>query len=432
MTIAASQGPIVTYRAGAGQSGNPANQNPQAGPSSFVHGIVMQDLRDPYCYVPGSSSTTPVYGWLGSGVVLDQVPSAISAVNIAASQTPGSATTLTLVSSSGAGITVGATLYSGATGSLVTGLLAIDTAMAGQSYGQDGTINVWDPTKACARNVRITSGGDDSGLTFLVSGYDIYWQPMSEAITGANAGVASGAKAFKYISSITVSGGTVATTVSVGTGDVFGFPLRVDRLPYATIWWNNVMLNESATASREVITIPIASNVDFVNSAQWAQAVPFNFEIVSIDYYVGKPVTTGSKLATLTAQVNGASVGTGGVVSLTSAGMATTGTKVAGTAISGTGITGTAGQTVGFVVSAVTAFVEGDGYVQIIVKNTDVATGTFTAAVTTSPATTTTGDVRGTILLPTASDGTKRLFMQISVPAANLSTATGLVGVTQA
>lgn len=302
MSIDASQGPIVTYRAGAGSSTNPANQNPQAGPSSFVHGIVSQDLRDPYCYVPGSSSTTPVYGWLGSGVVVDAVPSAINAANIAASQTPGAAVrTITLVSSSGSGITVGVSITSATTGSTVSSLLAIDTAMAGQSYGQDGTINVWDPTKAIARNVRITSGGNDSGITFTVNGYDIYNYPMSETITGANAGVAAGKKAFKYISSITCSG-DVATTVSVGTGDVYGFPLRVDRLPYAYINWNNAL----------------------------------------------------------------------------------------------------------------------------------ITSGTFVAADTTSPATATTGDVRGTIVTASASDGTRRLYIKVDIPAANLSTSTGWTGVTQA
>lgn len=302
MSIDASQGPIVTYRAGAGASTNPANQNPQAGPSSFVHGIVNQDLRDPYCYVPGNANSVPVYGWLGSGVVVDQVPSAIADNNIAASQSPGGGVrTLTLVSATGAGITVGVSIYSASTGSQVTGLLAIDGAMAGQGYGQDLTINVWDPTKAIARNVRITSGGDDSGITFTVNGYDIYNYPMSETITGASTGIAAGKKAFKYISSITLSG-NAAGTVKVGTGDVYGFPLRVDRLPYAYINWNNAL----------------------------------------------------------------------------------------------------------------------------------ITSGTFVAADTTSPATATTGDVRGTIVSASASDGTRRMFMSIAIPAANLSTSTGWTGVTQA
>jgi hypothetical protein len=51
---------------------------------------------------------------------------------------------------------------------------------------------------------------------------------MSEAITGPNATLASGKKAFKYLSSITYTGSLSGSNVSVGTGDVFGFPIRSD------------------------------------------------------------------------------------------------------------------------------------------------------------------------------------------------------------
>ncbi len=55
----------------------------------------------------------------------------------------------------------------------------------------------------------------------------------------------------------------------------------------------------------------------------------------------------------------------------------------------------------------------------------------FVAAVTTSPATATTGDVRGTYALQSASDATKALIIFITPSPANLSSSTGLVGVTQ-
>lgn len=59
-----------------------------------------------------------------------------------------------------------------------------------------------------------------------------------------------------------------------------------------------------------------------------------------------------------------------------------------------------------------------------------VTTGTFVAAVTTSPATTTTGDVRGTFAPASAADGSKLLsvWMFIEDP----DSVTGLYGVTQA
>lgn len=59
-----------------------------------------------------------------------------------------------------------------------------------------------------------------------------------------------------------------------------------------------------------------------------------------------------------------------------------------------------------------------------------VTTGTFTAADATTPATTTTDDVRGTYLVPDAANGTKRLTLWVFV--FDDDTQTGLYGVAQA
>jgi len=59
------------------------------------------------------------------------------------------------------------------------------------------------------------------------------------------------------------------------------------------------------------------------------------------------------------------------------------------------------------------------------------ATTGYVAADTTSPATATTGDVRGTYAVQSASDGSKRLQIALIIPPANLGTVTGLLGVNQ-
>jgi hypothetical protein len=69
------------------------------------------------------------------------------------------------------------------------------------------------------------------------------------------------------------------------------------------------------------------------------------------------------------------------------------------------------------------------GYVQTAWADAFVTTGTFVAADATSPATTVTGDVRGTFTPPTASNGARRLTAWMFV--LNPDSKTGLYGVTQ-
>jgi len=303
MSISAFSGPVISF----GQAPY-ADYNPELGPSLFYAGAGLLDPRPFYTYEPGQNFGNVVGGFLGFTRILtvNQVPSAISATNIAASQTPTAGTALTLTA--GTGVTGGVSIVNASTNTTVTGLLALDGAAGVVSFGSAGTVQIWDPTKALSRNVRITSVGNDSAATFTVKGYDIYGYPMSETITGANAGVASGAKAWKYIASITPAGTLSGSAVTVGTGDVYGFPLY---------------------------------SASFVPGADVDVSLSWN----------------------------------------------------------GAGITSTTG---------------------------------YTAGVTTSPATSTTGDVRGTYAVQSASDGTKRLVLTQSPSLTNISSITGLFGVTQA
>lgn len=305
MSVTSWNGPTGTFGA------NAFDNNPQAGPSFFFCGTTLLDPRTFFTFQPGGATDKAFYnfGATSNLTVIDQVPSALSTTAIAAAQVPVANTPLTLVSTTGGGITVGQSVINPATGQTVSSLLAIDGAMGSVAFGTGvsaagGPVNIWDPTKSIARNIQIASVGNDSAATAKVVGFDIYGFQMSETITLANATTATGKKAFKYVQSITPAGTLSGSNVSVGQGDKYGLPLRCDRLPYTSIWWNTVL-------------------------------------------------NTG-------------------------------------------------------------------------------ASGTFVAADTTSPATSITGDVRGTWLVPSASDGTKRLQVFITPAIANLATVTGLFGVTQA
>ena len=74
-------------------------------------------------------------------------------------------------------------------------------------------------TLDAARRVIVTSGGNDSGITFTVTGKSRTGAALTETITGANAGAASTTQDFAAVSSVTHTG-TVAGTVTVGTSGV--------------------------------------------------------------------------------------------------------------------------------------------------------------------------------------------------------------------
>lgn len=244
MTKSAFTGPVIAYgdRNPPGTGGT-GTVNADKAPSIFWGGTAFLDPRVGYnvtrfgCIGFDSDSDCPV---------IDQVPSAISATNIAASQAVAGAAAFALVTTSGAGITVLATAaVVWASGNTIpVNALVIDTAPGLVAYGipqiSSGytAVSIYDPTKAIARNVRVTSGGGgDSGTVTLV-GADLYGYTQTEAITVVAGSVASGKKAFKFLVSATLSGGgTLSAGSSLGTGDVFGFPLRADSFGYVTVVW---------------------------------------------------------------------------------------------------------------------------------------------------------------------------------------------------
>jgi hypothetical protein len=114
-----------------------------------------------------------------------------------------------------------------------------------------------------ARNVTLTSSGNDSGRTFTVTGKDVYGNTVVEAITGANAGIASGKKAFKSITSISADA-AAAGTVSCGYGEVLGLPvhLPITGLVLKEIEDSAIAAAGTLVAGLSVLTKPTATNAD--------------------------------------------------------------------------------------------------------------------------------------------------------------------------
>lgn len=311
MTVTASTGPLIVFGSAASTG---TDNNPDKGPSLFFGGVGLLDQRAFEGYNPGQPSSTPTMGWLGVQAVqtVSYIPSTLAADNIAASQTPVSGTAVALVPATGAGVTIGAALINASTGQSVTGLRLIDgltassatstiagnvftavgavssgaftvgsvlsgtgvtantkvvafgtgnggtgtyivdtsqtvssttiTGVAGINgiprvpFGDTGAVSMYNQACMLGRNVRITTATSDVAV-YTVLGYDAYGYPMSEAITANGASTVSGKKAFKYIASVTPVG-TVGATITVGTGDVYGFPLHSNSFADVTIIWN--------------------------------------------------------------------------------------------------------------------------------------------------------------------------------------------------
>ena len=102
-----------------------------------------------------------------------------------------------------------------------------------------GPALILDPRQAIARGIQIVGVSGGAGGNFLVSGFDIYNEPMTALITVA-AGASTGwsTKCFKYIVSV-VPQFTDAHNYTVGTSDVFGFNYKAgawDDTAVGTCW----------------------------------------------------------------------------------------------------------------------------------------------------------------------------------------------------
>jgi hypothetical protein len=78
-------------------------------------------------------------------------------------------------------------------------------------------------TLSHGRVVTILSAGDDSGISFTVTGTDVNGDAQTESITGANADTATGSKYFLTVSGISAVGnpaGNVSAGVNASAADV--------------------------------------------------------------------------------------------------------------------------------------------------------------------------------------------------------------------
>jgi hypothetical protein len=120
--------------------------------------------------------------------------------------------------------------------------------------------------------VTITSAGDDSGDTFTIVGHAMGTAPgivTTEAVTGANAAVATSTNYYDSITSITASGAS-AGNVSIGVlGTSVALPRsRIKGLYYvATGSAGSVAVNLNSTSGRLLVKIDTPASATVANSS---------------------------------------------------------------------------------------------------------------------------------------------------------------------
>lgn len=185
---------------------------PQFSDDIYLGGAVSTLLPNPSAQLPLGGRG---FGPLGRVYLYDIVPLTLNAANIAASQSPAAGAIV---------LTAG------------TGVTAVVDAFGTTRY----TLDV-------PRAIRYVSGSNDSGITFTATGYDFYGQSQTETVTGANAGTATGKKAFSSITGV-VASGSVAGTLTIGTTDVLGLPVSILDAGYVQdVGWANALARDAGT-----------------------------------------------------------------------------------------------------------------------------------------------------------------------------------------
>ena len=123
-----------------------------------------------------------------------------------------------------------------------------------------GAAGIWDPAQVGSRVLQYVASAAYAG-TVTVKGYDIYGQPMTETVTMNGTTPVFGLKAFKYIASATPSL-TSASTISIGTTNLVGYPQRVDLWEFTNSFYNLAFLTTPTSFVAGSTATPTATTGD--------------------------------------------------------------------------------------------------------------------------------------------------------------------------
>lgn len=405
MSITANAGPIISF----GQA-DFYDYNPEMGPSLFINGAGTLDPRTPFNYNPGQDFGSWTAGFYGFDNIptLNITPAAASAVAISTARATTLNTPVVLVSASSAttGVAAGVTINNSNTGVAVTGLQALDAYTSVSGYISNGT-------SGTAGNILIVTTSSTVlplviGMTLAPTGGTVC------TITGYGPSVGTTGSGTGFLGSYTVSGaaqavGTSGSPVTVtGTqGAATGNAVQSCCLPFGSA--GTIQLwNPQALSARAISVTPVSGT----------PTGNITFTIAGYDIY-GFPMSEAIALTSGSTQntaVNG---------------------KKAFKYIAS--VTPSATDTVTYSIGITNIFgfpIRSDTFGDVLINYSAslnpalVTANTGYVAAVNTPATTTTGDVRGTYTA-TPSIGANRFVIKQSPPLYNVATAVALFGVSQ-
>ena len=235
MGITAVSGPQVAFGITTTSTGQVQDYNEERGPSLYDLGTAAMDPRYQFAYAPGSAVGTRVYGFYNNAAIVDYVPTTLqtSAIAVSSATAPTAGTALTLASASSAVGTYATTIIAPETGTTSENLIAIDSTAQYLSFGQSGTIAIWNPAAGTGRQLTLTTAGNSSldGGSWSIAGRDMYGFKMTETISVSSQAMTT-RKAFKYVSSVVAATTIGSTGIRIGFNDTFGLPLLATNTGY--------------------------------------------------------------------------------------------------------------------------------------------------------------------------------------------------------
>lgn len=218
---------ITGFLTGTGGLGTYVVSVSQTAASAAITAYGTSDLSDPSPMPNGVGPLGRIYVW-------DSVPVALVANNIATAQVGGVGTALTLTAGKGVQL---------------------------KPNGGPGGVTVYQLDVPRAVSVGVGAGSPTTS-NIIVTGYDVYGQPMSELIASGTtqSTTVNGKKAFFQITGITSSASTTVT-ITIGTTDILGIPVRVTAAPFlATVKFGTTLAQDAGTFTAADATNP-ATNI---------------------------------------------------------------------------------------------------------------------------------------------------------------------------